>query len=572
MNHLSMLQDLRTCVPPARLSRRLAAGALALLALAVTALATGGSLAPDQATRIADPKLRDAEVEIGYSLTPAGAEEQVVVELLDGTTLVHTIFDGMVTGSDQPIQLLWDGRGAGGVVLDVGDYTLRVRLASGTDVVDYPLSIVRLGFVEIEAHSTGYTGPGGDVPRNEWQMVYFKKGTAIAYYATPATGEYVRRAESFEVSDLDYNSGLPKAMQRPHRATDEPAMQMGEYDTNSFNYPLCYLAGARPCFEVTFGSTATTAGGVQQGVNYPVAGYDIRCSLSDGLGPWITRSTAIQPDGTAIFYGPPLPVELARQDRRLTWTWQYRAVGGTEWSDVPGSFTTIHRFYTVIGEPNFANGVTGTRYVGPWVEVADYVTGWARDLSLSTTDQHEVISALILGFFGQQGPLTTAIEGVVYDCYPMGGDGGASHYFDAGAHRMDLSALLNGHANGKFLNCSDCAGATSTMAAMIGIDDVLMVHLGNMSLKAIWGIGCPAYTTNLWGSGHGFSYHHIITRTAAVEVCDACMCLDEDGNPGSTPGVPGYNCDRPWAGPSGYDVLSSYNTVSKYTEALPKLK
>ena len=568
-----MMQSSRTLEPPTRFAKRVTAGMLAVFALALPAFAAAGALAPDQATRIADPKLRNCQIEISYFLTPPGVQEQVVVELLDGPVVVHQIFDDIVTGSSLPIQLAWNGRGAGNAVIDNDDYTLRVRLAAGTDVVDYPISLVRLGVVEIEAHSTGYAGPGSTPPQNEWQMVYFKKGTShTSYYATPATGEYVTRAESGEVSDLDYNGGLPRSMQRPHRDTAEPVLENGNYDTNSHNYPLCYLAGASPCFEVTFGSTSTTAGGVLQGVNYPVAGYDIRCFLRDGFGPWRTRTTSIQPDGTAILYGLPLPSSVERQDRRLTWTYQYRAIGDTEWEDVPGSFTTIHRFYTVIGEPEFANGATGTQYAGPWVEVADYVSGWAQALALPTTDDHEVMSALILGFFGQQGPLTTAIEGVIYDCYPMGGDGGANHYFLAGSHTMNLSALLDNHANGVYLNCSDCAGGSSTRAAMMGIDNVQLVHLGNMSLLAIWGIGCPAYTTNLWGSGHGFSYHKIITRTAGVEVCDACMCLDEDGDPTSTPGIPGYNCDRPWDGVDGYNALSSTNNTSKTLQALPTLK
>ena len=56
-----------------------------------------------------------------------------------------------------------------------------------------------------------------------------------------------------------------------------------------------------------------------------------------------------------------------------------------------------------------------------------------------------------------------------------------------------------------------------------------------------------------------------------VDVIDTCMQLDEDGNPGSTPGIPGWNVDRPWAGIGGYDDLSSYNPVSTTLELLPGL-
>ena len=96
--------------------------------------------------------------------------------------------------------------------------------------------------------------------------------------------------------------------------------------------------------------------------------------------------------------------------------------------------------------------------------------------------------------------------------------------------------------------------------------DVVLLQL------PIWGIGCPDYTLNLWGSGHSFSYHHIMTRDQAVHVSDACMWLDEDGDPDSLPGRPGYNHDRPWDGfTSGYNQLSSTNNVTKTLNPLPEI-
>jgi hypothetical protein len=49
------------------------------------------------------------------------------------------------------------------------------------------------------------------------------------------------------------------------------------------------------------------------------------------------------------------------------------------------------------------------------------------------------------------------------------------------------------------------------------------------------------------------------------------MQLDEDGTPGSIPGIPGWNVDRLWAGIGGYNDLSSYNDVTKTLQALPGL-
>jgi hypothetical protein len=139
---------------------------------------------------------------------------------------------------------------------------------------------------------------------------------------------------------------------------------------------------------------------------------------------------------------------------------------------------------------------------------------------------------------------------------------------------MNLSALFDGHANGVYVNCTDNMGATTTMLAMMGVDNLRPVRLGPMTLKAIWGIGAPAYTTDLWGPGsHSFSYHHIVTDDDGVTVSDTCMQLDEDGSPGSTPGTPGWNHHRIWMQAGvGYNNLSSYNNTSTNLESLPGLK
>jgi hypothetical protein len=49
------------------------------------------------------------------------------------------------------------------------------------------------------------------------------------------------------------------------------------------------------------------------------------------------------------------------------------------------------------------------------------------------------------------------------------------------------------------------------------------------------------------------------------------MWLDEDGDPDSLPGTPGYNTDRPWSGTGGYNDLSATNDVSLYLDSLPDI-
>ncbi|MBC8330286.1 MAG: hypothetical protein H8E31_16245 [Planctomycetes bacterium] len=521
-------------------------------------------LAAVDCSRLADPKLDGGGVRLRLLVSPAGRQTTLRLRVVRNGAALRTVYQ-TVTGAADPLELFWDGRTDAGLWADTGPCELVVKDLGSGDRLAFPVDIVRLGIRSLRAESTGPTG--------EWQMVYFKKGSNRTFYATPAFHEYLSIAEDDETSDLDFDDGRPRPPVALHRDTAEPVMDGDRYETCSFNYPLCYLAGQRPVFEVGFGASATSATGRPMTTGLPVAGIELRCVVrgDDGDIDWSSVVHA-SVTGQPLLVGPRLPQHAGRTDLIYRWSWQCRPEGGSDWEDLQGSFDTEHRFYTLIGPPQFAGGVTGTQYTGPWVEVADYLATWSGGLGFATDSQAGVVQSLVRGFQGQEGPFPLSIEGVVYDTYTHGGDGGASHYFSSSAHRINLSGLLDAHASGKYVNCSDCAGATSGMLAMLGVSDVQMLRLGSMNLNCIWGIGTTGYTMNLWGSGHSFSYHHIITRDQGTHVSDACMRLDEDGSPRLTPGIPGHNHDRPWDGVDGYDALSSTNHPSRTYQDLPKLQ
>lgn len=526
-------------------------------------------LAPAPYTRVADPKLAGGGFDLAYKLPAGLTGVQVAVEVFRGTTLVATPFHGSVNGQAAPIHVTWNGKDGSGLAVDPGRYEAVIHVtAPGSGVLSralrYPLDVVRLGIREIEARNSG-------AQTDEFPLVYYRKGTTYAFFVTPAIHEYFASPDAGDLADLDLNNGAPRPAPAVNVNVAEPPLEGVNYEDDNYNFPLCYLVGRAPTFGVRWGTTSVSNAGAAIALA-AWSGGDIRGTVSDAQGSWTSDGTNWTPGGVTVFSGPALPAYGTRVDRTLTWKWQYRATGETQWSDIPGAFTTSHRFYTVIGTPLFAPNQTAAQYKGPWVEVVDDQYLWGTALNVQPVQQHEAMDVVIRGFFGQNGGLATAIEGVIYDAYPVGGDGGASHYWTDGGGNIALSRLLFAHANGKYVNCSDCAGATCVMASMLGVSNVKMLRLGAMSLKAIWGIGTPAYTTNLWGGGaHSFSYHHILTRDGAITVSDACMDLDEDGNPLATPGIPGWNVDRPWAGTGGYNDLSATNTVSKTVEVLPKM-
>lgn len=525
------------------------------------------SLGAGDRPAIADPKLANGEIPFSFSLPATGAYQVTVNIVQSGTPnrLVRHLSSTSYTASGQLIQSEWDGKDQTGRFVEPGEYRIQITADGPTPSrLSYPVQIVRLGISELEAVSTA--------PVNEeWQMVYFRKGSVYEFYVTPSMAEYSNLAANGEIADLDLNNGLPRPSVALHTATDEPVMNGSEYEEFQYNYPLCYTKNASPSFEVKLGETCTPGNGVAGGVGYPVPGYELRLVAADSEGLWTTADN-IQPGVPVTINGPPLMDGVGREDRDMYWAFRYRKIGGNgTWHEVPGHIQTQHRYYTVHDEANWASGASGTRYSGPWVEVVDYMHQWAEGLSLDTSTDAGVVKTLIRGFFGQDGNIPTAIEGVVYDTYTYGGDGGASHYYNWSTSTIRLRKLLNGHDLGKYVNCSDVASSTSGMLAMLGIDDMRMFHIGYMSLNAIWGIGTDDYTMNLWGSGHSFSYHHIITRDFGIHVSDSCMWLDEDGNPRALPGTPGQSHDRPWSGTGGYNDLSCTNNPGTYVDPLPFL-
>jgi hypothetical protein len=547
-------------------SSRLAATSLVALVVITGALARSNPARRSQvqvnlATRIADPKLPGGGARFGLHVEGSHSPVMASMEVLQAGVVVAKPWTGFLT--DNSIQLIsWDGLDELGNRCSTGSYTVQIS-TPGQPALDLPLDIVRLGVSEIEAQSSA---AGND----EFPMVYFRKGSTYAYYSTPAIHEYANLAPAGEVSDLDQDSGEPRPVVAVHLDTDSPVLDGTNYETDTFNYPLAYTMGAAPVLELTLGSGGTAADGSPMAPGYPVPGFDLRCVLST-QGATVT-SGPITPGGTATLSLPSLPAEVGRTDAVVVASWQCAPTGTSQWSDVPGGLSIPLRFYTLLGPPVWAAGAPNeTRYAGPWVEVAEYVSTWKDVLAMPTYGQRKFTALFVRGFFGQIGGLSKPIEELLYDCPPLGGDGGNTHYFNSGKWEMDLSRLLNNHAKGVYVNCTDTMGATTTMLSMMGATGVQPVRLGSMSLKAIWGIGAPEYTTNLWGGGsHGFSYHHIVTDANSLTVSDTCMQLDEDGAPENIPGIPGWNSHRNWKDPViGYNVLSSYNNTNKSLQALP---
>ncbi len=553
---IALVLALLTALPAPR-----ALGALQSPSLIAPAL-DGPQLGFAAATRVFDPKLAGATANFEVRVDTPGAAVDATLEVQRNGAPVAFLWSGPLVTGAQPIQVSWNGRDAANVRCDTGRYEL-VLTGDGCRPARRALDIVRLGVTEIEAQDS----PAGD---DEFQMVYFMKGVGYAFYATPAVHEYKNVAPPSGGSELDLNNAEPRPSVPVHNSTASPVLLGGDYNTNAHNYPLAYIRGSRPRLELRFGVNGTSAWGGFMDVGYPLPNEHIRvrCDEGDVLSGW----ELVTPNGLALVDLPPLPGDVRRVDTSITLRFEHKGANSAVWRPIPGSISIPLRFYTLLDTPRFRPGATGVQHSGPWVEVVDYVSNWSATLGAPITDQASLTEVFIKGFFGQNGGIPTPLEDIRYDAPSLGGSNGSTYYFQFSGWRMNLSRLLNNHALGVFVNCSDNMGATTTMLSMIGAVNVKPVRIGAMSLRAIWGIGAPAYTLNLWSNGnHAFSYHHIVTDNAGVDVSDTCMQLDEDGAPSELPGTPGWNVRRPWLGVGGYRALSCSNAPGITIETLPGL-
>lgn len=522
-------------------------------------------------TRVVDPKLPGGTAAFHVGLSPRGATARASVVVWRGTTPLRVLARELPLSGKRNARIEWDGRDRAGRHVGPGTYRVVVALPGAGRDLGFPVHVVRLGFREIAARAPAAA--------DEWQMVYFRNGSGYAFTATPALHEYRNAQGPGERAELDHDDGRPRAPVPLHTDTRRPALAGTAIATAAYNYPLAFRSRSRPRLSARLGANCIDENGAVAAAGYPIPGVQLRCAVRDGDGvAWTRVDPAELAPGTPVeFEGPRLPSGVTRTDVELTWRFEWTDDRGANWREVPGALVTAHRFYTQPSAPVFAAGASGTQYAGPWVDVVDRIAAWGAALGSDTTDEQGVLATVILGFGGQVGALATAIENVRYDCYPLGGNGGASHYYLGfpPANVVQLSRLLDDAGNGPFVNCSDCASSTAVMAAMAGVRDLRLMRLGSMNLNAIRGIGAPDYTVHLWGPQywHRFSYHHTVTRDGGVHVYDACLWVDDDANPAALPGTPGHNVARPWdQDPYAYRTRLATNAVGFSLDPLPRLQ
>jgi hypothetical protein len=197
----------------------------------------------------------------------------------------------------------------------------------------------------------------------------------------------------------------------------------------------------------------------------------------------------------------------------ITWRWEALDPETNAWEPFAIS---RHRIYVILRVPTLPWEQTPYESCNtqlPWTEVLDFACAWAW--SATTCDAAaDIITSHIYGL----GPGT-----LQYNCPGMG----ATAYTKCDVFNCTkFVARLHGYyGNGQWVNCKDCAAATSTFANIVGCNLAQKKMGYNFNLNPVLPIGAETWELPCctWTS---FVFHEVAWKPpcdAANGIFDACL-------------------------------------------------
>jgi hypothetical protein len=439
------------------------------------------------------------------SAAQGGVPYQATLSVLDGAgAAVRELVSGAARQGGQTYRDAWDGRDAQGRWLRPGRYALRLEVARGgqAERVERAVHLVRLGALAIVFLDRG------DASRVSLQFHRPDPGVSGNPFAVDAAGPaWTLPRSPLGPGCLDAADG--SALPGPDPWTDTarpPRDAAGDVAARGRSLPVAYALGASPRLFVSLGSQAAV-GAAAVPAGWPIQGLPLRLVVG---GPAALPGVASAP----LVAGAQAQVDLPPQGGgvgaallELELRFEYQEGGA--WRPIPGAQRTRHGYYRLLGQP-----VGGQAWVGA-VDLACRFAGGAPQ------DGASLLSALVRGVNGQQGLRYDEVYG-------------ASAYSDVD-YNLDLGAYLDGQRHGRTINCSDCASLVSALANHCGVDARVVTIGWNFALHWIRGIGASAFGHSLFGGVHAFSYHDVASRDRGQTIHDACLSVDDDGQPWSAP-------------------------------------
>lgn len=435
---------------------------------------TGVVVPPDPEVSVTGPAAFDPVLggPVELAVAVANVDFEVRAALLDSAGVeILPLAEGTL-----PAELGWDGTGADGALLPVGEYRVAVTVTeTGESLASHDISLLRLGL------SAGALG-GERIP-----LLWFDAGGPGSTWDDGGT------EPTFALSALVDETGAATVVPAPYEDLESPPEALVDV-----NLPAAFPYDAMPTLALTVGGEVAETTTV---------------ALSAAIDGWTLVSGEARPGGTLVFARD---AALAAGPRVVEETLSLRWLAdGAELAtqDIP------LRLYAVLDWPSFDS--EASPYL-PWVAAIDPAL---RYLDGVEPDATAVRSALVEFVF-------TTMD-LVYDT-----DYGASYYTSYGggwgSQHMNFSGFLR-RSRGSVVNCSDCSGILTAYSNMLGAPLDYAIIQPSFQLNEIKAIGVDDYTSCPFGTwGCGFSYH-AVTSPDELTIYDATLALDGDEDPGAEP-------------------------------------
>ncbi|MCA8922506.1 MAG: hypothetical protein KDD82_11895 [Planctomycetes bacterium] len=483
--------------------RRAPKFALLLCAASIAPAWAQGQAALSLESRVFDPKLAGATLRVTTRLPGSGSYgAQLTVRDAQGA-LVRRLAEGSRLRGRDYVDV-WDGLDEAGRFVAPGDYPL--RFSAGGAAREVTVHVVRLG-----VRAVAFSG-AGRVPltyhrAEAWAGSAFAVDNAGAAWTLPRS--------PLGVGCLDGPDGAPLELPAPWWEVDGPPRAAnGSLLARGRSLPVAYQAGATPQVTATLGDAAGH-GGRAVGVNFP-AGRPLRLVVEGGQ-PASGMLGEVRPGDRVTLDLPALGPQLGKWLLRVRFAFAYREDDGS-WRRVPGGQVSEHLLYTVLAAPS-ARDVPGGR---PWVAALDLASRW---LTGDVRTQASALERIVAGVNAGLGLRYEDTQGA-----PAYTDGLALE-----SPELDLTAFLAGRANGRVVNCLDCASVVTQLGAQLGARGQVEIMGWDFRLYFLKGLGSPDFTHDLFFGQHAFSYHAVATFDGGQTIHDACLSVDDDARPWSPP-------------------------------------
>lgn len=294
-------------------------------------------------------------------------------------------------------------------------------------------------------------------------------------------------------------------------------------DDSPAAYAICAIGRRQITIKAKFKCLDPKIKSVEVRAIDPARNLEATCATTGNiLGEVANRRVTFDSNGETKFEGFEL-VNVDIQNRGIsssvtTFIWQCRLRATDTWSFLQ---TTRHRIYTILDLPEYAwrqEPFDGRNPQLLWTEVLDYACEWAAgatELDEAAARITQAVNDLGKSLVAYDGPSSYA--DLTFDCGSL------------------LSLFRDDKGLGQRINCSDCATIVSTFANAVGCD-LWQSRMGSdFTTNPIRLIGAPVFKPA------DFVFHEVAWKDDCSfddELFDACLELDGDDDPGSSPQTP----------------------------------